>query len=127
MEMAHSLGIVPTVITHEESDIFSGSDVFTFSLDQRDEMYDLMSRCKVAYVPSKNECPGLAILECLQFMPVIVDGSYAWTRYLEDTGALILSPEKIMDTIKNLIANPRYDRSTFERWCVASQDAWLDI
>ena len=82
--MARKLNIKPTVITHDpDAEVFKGAEVFSFGLDERDSMYQLLSECAVAYLPSKNECPGLVVLECLQFMPVVVDAQYEWTKYLK--------------------------------------------
>jgi hypothetical protein len=128
MDMARVLGVRPTVISHEPSDIFEDADFYCFGLTQRAAMYDIMSRHAVAYMPSRNECPGLAVLECLQFMPVVLDAQYPWTRYHANTGAVLAQGHDLPRTIGLLLENPRRDqRPHLERWADWARQCWDDI
>lgn len=131
MEIAKKLKVTPTVITHElDSELFAGADVHRFDLSQRDEMFDLISEHKVAYIPSKNECPGLAILECLQFMPVFVDGNYRWTRNIEDAGALLVPHENMEEEIRAILhgtSNVENPRKKLERWARHARALWVNL
>jgi len=129
MAMARALGVTPTVITHEpDALLFAGADVHTFGLDQRVEMYALMSQHKVAYIPSKNECPGLAALECLQFMPVVLDGEYAWTHYLDGAGAVRPTGAEILATIDGLLKSTQaYNPRLLDMWARNSQQFWRNL
>jgi hypothetical protein len=129
MAMARKLNIKPTVITHDpDAEVFKGADVFSFGLDERDAMYQLMSECSVAYLPSKNECPGLVVLECLQFMPVVVDGQYEWTKYLKNTGAVCTTGDSIQFAIEHLLqSNGNDQRNLLDIWCEHSQQYWRNL
>jgi len=129
MDMARKLKVKPTVITHDpDAEVFAGADVFSFGLDERDAMYKLMSECSVAYLPSKNECPGLVVLECLQFMPVVVDSQYEWTKYLKNTGAICTTDESIEFAIEHLLqSNGNDQRNLLDIWCEHSQQYWRNL
>ena len=129
MEVARLLGVRPTVITHEvDSEIFAGADVHKFTLDQKQEMYDLMAQHCVAYIPSKNECPGLAVLECLQFMPVVVDGQYDWTHYVEPMGVIRAAGAEIPAVIDGLLTGFRpHNRQLLEIWARSTQQLWTNL
>ena len=129
MEMARRLGTTPTVITHDhDANLFAGADVYSFGLAQQQEMYELMSEHCVAYIPSRNECPGLAVLECLQFMPVVLDGSYAWTQYHQYTGALIRQGEEIYNTLADHLRNDvAYDRQMLDAYSLNSVQYWKNL
>lgn len=91
-----------TSISHTNlSGIFDPTyvDVFNFALDAPELMYTEMARHRVAFIPSKNECPGIALLECLQYMPVIVLKKYKWTTYLKDLGPSV----HYVDSLANVI------------------------
>ena len=129
MAMARRLGTTPTVITHDhDAELFAGADVHTFELSQQQEMYELMSEHRVAYIPSRNECPGLAVLECLQFMPVVLDGAYAWTQYHQHTGALIRQGEEIYNTLADHLLNDvAYDRQMLDAYSLNSVQLWKNL
>jgi hypothetical protein len=129
MDMARKLNVKPTVITHDpDAEIFKGADVFKFRLDQRDAMYQLLSECSVAYLPSKNECPGLVVLECLQFMPVVVDSQYEWTKYLKNTGAVCTTGDAIQYALEHLLESNGNDQcNLLDIWCEHSQQYWRNL
>lgn len=115
------------VITHEpDAELFKGVDVHTFGLDQRDEMYNTMNTARVAYIPSKNECPGLVVLECLQFMPVILCKEYAWTQETIVFGGRPRSNPDMV--IKRKLNNPQaHNRTDLDKWCKRAQTIWQKL
>ena len=129
MDMARQLAVTPTVITHEpDAELFAGADVYTFGLAQQQEMYALMGEHRVAYIPSRNECPGLAVLECLQFMPVVLDGAYAWSEYHKHTGALIRTGQAIYDTLAyHLSTEAVYNRTRLDAYSANSVQYWKNL
>lgn len=132
MNMARKLGVKPTVITHEpDAELFAGADVYTFGLAQRDEMFALMRRHRVAYIPSKNECLSLAVLECLQFMPVVVDKQYAWTKHSEELGIIRLRGKKIEDELKSILSvnneGSAYNRKLLEVYAMNTKQYWKNL
>jgi len=129
MQVARKLGVTPTVITHErDAEVFAGADVHTFGLDERAAMYELMAQHRVAYVPSRNECPGLAALECLQFMPVVVDSQYAWTRCLADLGVIQATGAETIAVIDGLLKTyTPHDRQLLEIWARNNQQLWINL
>ena len=129
MDMARRLGVTPTVITHErDQELFEDANIHSFDLTETADMYRLMSKHKVAYIPSKNECFSLAIIECLQFMPVVVDGQYAWTDYVSDVGADVKTGADIESTIRHHLANPGgYTRDQVSHWAKSAADQWIAI
>ena len=129
MAIARDLGVTPTVITHErDTELFDGANVYSFDLTQKKEMYHLMAQHKVAYIPSKNECPGLGVIECLQFMPVVVDGQYAWTNYVSDVGADVKTGADIKTTIQQHIDNPGlYSRDRVDQWAEQARIQWTTL
>jgi hypothetical protein len=131
MAVATQLGVTPTVITHEpDSNLFAGADVYTFGLDQQIEMYELMAQHKVAFISSKNECPGLVVLECLQFMPVVVDSQYLWTRYLKELDVKRVTGADIVSTIRELLARddtPGHYDSSLHTWSDNARKLWRNL
>jgi hypothetical protein len=130
MQVAHKLGVTPTVFTHErDAGVFAGADVHTFGLNDRAAMYELMAQHKVAYVPSRNECPGLAALECLQFMPVVVDAQYAWTSCLDDLGVIQARGADISAVIDGLLSTSYkpHNRQLLEIWARNNQQLWANL
>ena len=129
MAVARALGVTPTVITHERNaELFAGADVYSFRLHEREAMYALMAQHRVAYVPSKNECPGLAALECLQFMPVVVDAQYAWTNCLTDLGVVRATGAEIPAVIDGLLSSYQsHDRKLLEIWARNNQQLWANL
>lgn len=130
MDMARQLKIVPTVITHEvDSALFDGADVHTFRLDQREEMYALMAQHRVAYISSRNECPGLVVPECLQFMPVVVNADYAWTEFVRGMGATVVPGKEIAAVLNELLSHnaPKFDRRLLESWAWNAKQVWNNL
>lgn len=127
IETAKRLGEIPTVITHEpDSEIFSGAEVFSFALDQQAQMMDVMKTCKVAYLPSRNETLCLAVLECLQFMPVVVNHEFNWTASIEDIGAIRITKPKRDSVIKALLESngSNYQRPMLIEWSKNARRIW---
>lgn len=130
MDMARSLGIKPTVISHVADDeIFSGADVFSFGLAQQAQMFELMAECKAAYIPSKNECMSLAMLECLQFMPLVVDGQYEYAANMSAVGAKVVTGDI---NIKQVLLRCMSDRDPYypiklEEWARYSKQFWVNL
>jgi hypothetical protein len=129
MELARRLNVTPTVITHEsDAALFKGADVYSFTLNQRAEMYELIEQHRVAYISSKNECPGIAVLECLQYMPTVVDSQYAWTEYVRDAGATLATGSAIDDATHHILTTPfKYDPSNLKTWANHSQQCWRNL
>lgn len=129
MDMARQLEIVPTVITHEvDSTLFAGANLFSFTLDQKEAMFDLMQDFRVAYIPSKNECLSLAVLECLQFMPVVVNGNYSWTKSSEDLGIIrCLSDADTFNTLSMLLVDDSYNRILLDIWSKNGIQFWTNL
>jgi hypothetical protein len=129
MEMARLCGETPTVITHEpDSELFAGADVYSFGLSDRKKMLNLMRQHRVAYIPSKNECMSLAVLECLQYMPVVLDGQYAWTHFHKDAGALVRDGVMIHRTIANhLVHDIEYDQTLIKSYSGNSLQYWRNL
>jgi hypothetical protein len=129
MALASDLGVTPTVITSDPNSwLFHGANVHQFPLTQRTEMYELMRQHRVAYIPSKNECPGIAALECLQFMPVVVDSQYSWTRYLDEMGAIRTTGANIHHTVAALLSKSWVAGSSqLVTWSKNAQQFWTNI
>jgi len=129
MAMAQALAVTPTVITHEpDAELFAGADVYTFGLDQRDEMFKLISECRVAFVPSKNECFSLAILESAQFIPTVVDSQYQWTEHVADLGVLRATGAELYAVIDaELQSTTKYDRRLLDIWARNSIRFWTNL
>ena len=129
MRMARELKLTPIVISHDtDSEVFEGAEVHSFGLDERDKMYELMSECNVAYIPSKNECFSLAVLECLQFMPVVLLDEYEWTQYTKDIGAIVTDRENAQDVITHYImARGNEQRNLLDIWSKYSKQFWINL
>lgn len=129
MAMARELGVTPTIITHDRNtDVFDIGKCYSFNLTQKAAMFSLMKTHKVAYLPSKNECFSLAVMECLQFMPVVVDGQYEWTNGLTDVGVHVETSDGIKNTIKHYLETDiQYDRSKLEAWCSNAEQVWSNL
>lgn len=129
MTLANDLGVRPTVITNELDElVFHGADVYQFALDDKDNMYALMQQHRVAFISSKNECPGIAALECLQFMPVVVDSGYSWTGYLDDMGAIPTTGVNLENTVKKLLHHDWVCGSTkLETWSRNARQFWKNM
>jgi hypothetical protein len=128
MAMARALDVTPTVIAHEHDPIFAGTDFHSFTLTERAEMFKLISECKVAFIPSKNECFSLVILECAQFIPTVVDSQYQWTEHVEDLGVLRATGAELYAVIDaELKGTVPYDRRPLEIWARRSQELWINL
>ena len=129
MHLANDLGVTPTVISHEiDKWLFHGADVRQFSLDEKDSMYSLMRQHRVAFISSKNECPGIAALECLQFMPVVVDSKYNWTTYLDGMGAIRTTGVELENKIGELLTHEWVTGSEkLQEWSEYAQQFWKNL
>lgn len=129
MELARKLNVTPTVITHEsDSELFAGADVYSFTLNQQEDMYSLIEQHRVAYISSKNECPGIAVLECLQYMPTVVDAQYAWTDYVRDAGAVVATGAALETVVSYLLENKfDYTPDKIKVWAQHSQQHWRNL
>ena len=129
MALARRLGVTPTVITHEtNAALFENADVYSFSLDQREEMLALMARHRVAYIPSKNECFSLAVLECLQYMPTVLDGAYRWAHHVRSLGATVVTGDEIDQAVQHyLTTDVAYDTQLIKIWAHNSQQCWHNL
>lgn len=130
MSMARDLGVRPVVITHDpDSEIFNGAEIHSFALEQKDEMMAVMATCCVAYLPSRNETLCLAALECMQFMPVVVNLEHEWTSALEEPGAFRIATRHRKRVLGDFLAgdgtNPRHTQ--LMDWCQKSRQTWADI
>jgi len=128
MARARRLNLRPTVITHANDDVFRGAEVFEFGLQDQQAMFEVMATCRVAYIPSRSECLSIAVLECLQYMPVILDSQYAWTQYSRSTGVTLATGGDI-DAKILWWQDPEHLYSTFplDRWCINAERAWRTI
>jgi hypothetical protein len=129
MRMSRKLGLRPVVITHDIDDtLFNGAEVHSFNLSQRAEMFKLMSTCSAAYIPSKNECFSLAVLECLQFMPTIVDSQYEWTQHVQEVGAILATGAALPAVIDAQLKNMQpHDRRLLEIYSTNSRQYWRNL
>ena len=130
MQMAGDLGVRPVVITHDPgSEIFNGAEIHSFALDQQDEMMNIMATCRVAYLPSRNETLCLAALECMQFMPVVVNLEHEWTSALEEPGAFRVAQQHRKRVLEDFLdgngTNSRYGRLI--DWSQKSRQTWANI
>lgn len=120
-----------TVISHSSNtNLFGNIQVQSFNLDEQDAMLNLMARHRAAFIPSKNECFSLAVLECLQFMPVVVDSKYGWTNGLEKIGVNVTTGNDLDKTILDLLCENEYtykDRRAFETWAFCAEQIWRNI
>ena len=126
MEISRRLGIKPTVITHNtDSNVFDGAETFSFTLDQKEQMYDLISQHRLAYIPSVNECLSLAALECMQYMPLVANNKFLCSRYLKPLGAITVDDSQVESTILELLKDDFvYDNTTFVNWCANAVKIW---
>ena len=129
MRMANELKLTPIVISHDkDSEVFKGAEVHSFGLDERDKMYELMSECNVAYIPSKNECFSLAVLEAAQFMPVVLLDEYEWTHYTKDIGTIVTNKENVSHVIAHFImARGNDQRNLLDLWSKYSKLFWTNL
>ena len=130
IRVARALGERATIISRENSAVFEGHDVYSFGPDEYDEMLALISQHKVAYNPSKNECPGLVNLECLQFMPVVLCSEYEWVHQCDmaSMGCVLTTTEEAVKTVKQLLASDvSYDATTLYKWCERARQQWINI
>lgn len=129
MELARKLDIVPTVISHDrDSEVFAGAEVHTFGIGEREEMFKLMSECNVAFIPSKNECFSLAVLEALQFMPVVLLEDYEWAHYTRDVGTIVTSRDMAPSVVEHyLMARGNEQRNLLDLWSKYSKQFWFNL
>lgn len=112
-------------ITHDpDAELFHGVDTRSFLLDQQRELYLSIESARTAYIASLNECMPLVMLECLQFVPTVVNAARPWTQHVGDCGAIITNTPEL--TIKQL-QNHSYDPTQFHKWCGKAQKIWQNI
>ena len=81
-----------------------------------------------SFVPSKNECFSLAILECAQFIPTIVDSQYQWTEHVEDLGVRRATGVELRAVIDaELKSTTPYNRRALEQWARRSRELWINL
>ena len=131
VEFVEKYQVDATVISHSpNTNLFGNIKVQSFNLDEQDAMLNLMARHRAAFIPSKNECFSLAVLECLQFMPVVVDSKYGWTNGLEKIGVNVVTGNDLDKTILHLLCENEYtykDRRAFETWAFCAEQIWRNI
>jgi len=123
--MARSIGDRVGVISWDsDPELFAGFKQYRFDIRDHSEMLRMINRHAVAYIPSKNECPGLAIQECLQYIPVVVDGQYPWTRNLPEMGATVVQGSAIKPAIEKRLAGLPYDPQDFVSYVNRANNLW---
>jgi hypothetical protein len=129
MDMVRKLKVKASVISQEYSDIFEGAQHFSYLQTDKDKMYALMREHKVAYIPSMNETLGFGILECLQFMPVILDSQYGYTKNLTAFGAEALPLDKIQAELarKIMFWSANYTPTKLIHHCAKNREQWRDL
>ena len=130
IRVARALGERATIISRENSALFEGHDVYSFHQDEYDKMLALISQHTVAYNPSKNECPGLVNLECLQFMPVVLCSEYEWVHQcdMESMGCVLTTTEEAVKTVKQLLdSDVSYEPTKLYKWCERARQQWINI
>ena len=67
-------------------------------------------------------------MECLQFMPVVVNNSYRWTSYLQDIGVHAVDSENIQMVLEHfLLAQSNENRLLLDIWSRNSQQFWRNL
>jgi hypothetical protein len=126
--MARRIGGPVSVISWDsDPELFAGFKQYRFDIRDHSEMLRMINRHAVAYIPSKNECPGLAIQECLQYIPVVVDGQYPWTRNLPQMGATVVTGVQIQLCIERRLKNFEYSNHDFVNYANAANDFWRTL
>jgi hypothetical protein len=125
MALARKLGVVPTVISWEQDhEVFAGATVHRFELDQHQAMLELINQHAVAYIPSRNEAMSLAVFECLQYIPVVLDSQYSWTRTPGVVGAILYTGDAIEQAARERLTFTTHDTSRLAMWCEHAQYIW---
>lgn len=133
--LAEQLGVNYTIISHDrESERFKQAEVLTFTLDQKEELFKCVASAKVAFLPSRSECLGLVVIECLQYIPTVINANYAWTTGMESTGAIVTSdPATKIKELLNMdqqVAKRQHlnrGRLSLERWSLESKNLWKNL
>lgn len=126
--MARSIGAPVSVISWDkDTELFRGFNQYTFALRDHKEMLRMINRHAVAYLPSKNECLPLAVMECLQYIPVVLDGQYPWTRNMPELGAVVVSGNMIKLAIEKRLAGLPYNNSDFVKWATDANNFWKQL
>ena len=125
MALARKLGVVPTVISWEkDSEVFAGAKVHRFELGQHQAMLELINQHAVAYIPSRNEAMSLAIFECLQYIPVVLDGQYSWTRTPATVGAVVRTGVEIERAVQQRLNFTAHHNGGLLMWSQNAQHLW---
>lgn len=125
MALARKLGVVPTVISWEQDhEVFAGAKVHRFELHEHRAMLELINQHAVAYIPSRNEAMSLAVFECLQYIPVVLDGQYSWTRTPGAAGAILCTDDAIEQTVRERLNFTAHNTSRLAMWIQHAQHIW---
>jgi hypothetical protein len=125
MALAKKLGVTPTVISWEQDhEVFAGANVHRFELAEHRAMLELINQHAVAYIPSRNEAMSLAVFECLQYIPVVLDGQYSWTRTPGAAGATIATGEEIEQTVRDKLIYTDHDTGALKMWSEHARYIW---
>jgi len=125
MALARKLGVVPTVISWEQDhEVFAGATVHRFELDQHQAMLELINQHAVAYIPSRNEAMSLAVFECLQYIPVVLDSQYSWTRTPGAVGATIVTGATIEQIVRDKLSFAAHNTSRLKMWSAHARYIW---
>jgi hypothetical protein len=125
MALARKLGVTPTVISWEQdSEVFEGARVHRFELHDHLAMLELINQHAVAYIPSRNEAMSLAVFECLQYIPVVLDGQYSWTRTPGVVGATVRTGVDIEQVVQQRLTFTDHDTGALKMWSEHARYIW---
>jgi len=125
MALARKLGVTPTVISWEQdSEVFAGARVHRFELHDHRAMLELINQHAVAYIPSRNEAMSLAVFECLQYIPVVLDGQYSWTRTPGVVGATVRTGIDIEQVVQQRLTFTAHDTRALKMWSEHARYIW---
>ena len=125
MALARKLDVTPTVISWEQDhEVFAGARVHRFELQDHRAMLELINQHAVAYIPSRNEAMSLAVFECLQYIPVVLDGQYSWTRTPSMLGATVETGEAIELTVRDKLTFTVHDIGGLTMWSQHAKYIW---
>lgn len=124
MRLVAATKLKGVAITHKvDNKLFNGVDTFSFRLDQKEQMYDIMQQSNIAYIPSKNECPSIAMIECLQFMPTVLNANYGWTKIADEFGAIQTETPDLVIKQHQQLKNA-YTNKKLQNWCKHARLQW---
>jgi len=125
MALARKLDVTPTVISWEQDhEVFAGARVHRFELQDHRAMLELINQHAVAYIPSRNEAMSLAVFECLQYIPVVLDGQYSWTRTPGVMGATVRTGSDIEQVVRERLTFTVHDTDALKMWSEHASYIW---